>query len=37
MEKNIAIKVPRVIILPAYKLEAIAEKPHCGNIPKIPP
>ena len=37
VDKNIAISVPSVIILPAYKLEATAEKPHCGTTPKIPP
>ena len=35
--RKIAINVPNVIILPAYKLAAIAENPHCGNIPNIPP
>ena len=37
VDKNTAINVPIVIILPAYKLAAAAEKPHCGNIPIIPP
>ena len=37
LDRNIAIKVPKVIILPAYKFETIAENPHCGNIPNIPP
>ena len=34
---NIAINVPTVITLPAYKLEAAAEKPHCGKAPKRAP
>ena len=37
VDKNIAIKVPNVITLPAYKLEAAAENPHCGNTPKMLP
>ena len=37
VDKNIATKLPSVIILPAYKLAAAAEKPHCGIIPNIAP
>lgn len=32
-----AIRVPRVITLPAYRLVAAAEKPHWGTAPKMPP
>ena len=37
VERNIAINVPIVTILPAYRLDAAAENPHCGTIPKSPP
>ena len=37
VDKNMAISVPMVIILPAYRLAAAAENPHCGNAPsKLP-
>ena len=36
-DKYIEIRVPKVIILLEYKLEAAAEKPHWGTIPnKLP-
>ena len=34
VDKYTAINVPSVITLPAYKLVADTENPHCGNIPK---
>ena len=35
--KYTEINVPSVITLPAYKLVADTENPHCGNIPTIAP
>ena len=37
VERYIAIRVPNVITLPAYRLDAAAENPHCGNTPSIAP
>ena len=34
---KIAISVPRVITLPAYRLDAAVEKPHCGTAPSKAP
>ena len=37
VERYIASRVPIDITLPANKLEAAAEKPHCGKAPKTAP
>ncbi len=37
VERNTATKVPSVTMRPAYSVDAIAEKPHCGTTPKMAP
>ena len=37
VDRYIEIRVPRVITLPAYRLEPAVENPHCGKAPSIPP
>ncbi len=37
VERYTENNVPIVMTLPAYRLDAAAENPHCGRIPRIPP
>ena len=37
VERKMEINVPREMTPPAYRLDADAEKPHCGTAPRIPP
>ena len=37
VDKNTATRAPAVIIPPEYRLDAAAEKPHCGTTPIKPP